>query len=770
MKRVAGVGLVFFVLSVFTVALAASPAQLAETVRSSLMDAQLGLMIAPAQVDAPLAQAEAAYSKLRLGQLEPAADKRAREALSEARTALAAEDEAAFAAARAQLWTTLLSSSFDLTLKAIEAGDTQAAAQWLILREFRQATRFSRPGADATLALQRWQEGKLSQTEALEAVRADLLDTYQARLGETLADVAAARAQNFPLRVAESSALAAGYFNILAPSYREQRGAAAVSSVRGAFARGNLEQIHAGLGGFRAAPLSAEDQQRRAGQMLRFLSLVPIEYSRGIRGGEVAVDLELSEAVSFQEAAAAAFADVEGDLTKLDAAAAAQASRGFAEVTGMLEAARQRTAVAEPAALKASVESLTETLRSVMPSAWLRQNSSADFDVIEEALSQLEAAVATGAYAQAEASRIEAYAILESGPEAKLTAFAPQFVPPIENAFWYGQEPKGLAYLLSRHAPLVEIKATRAHLSAQLQDAEAAIGGSKAPGSIATNSAIIVFREGLEAVLILASLLGSLKLASTRKFRKPLWIGVWSALVASVVTFLILRGALMAFAQFGEKLEAVVSLVAIGVLLVITNWFFHDTYWTDWMAGFHKKKARIMGASVGQFVGLGLLGFTSVYREGFETALFLQALVLEAGTLSVLIGTVLGLAATFAVGYVIFQVQTKLPVKKMLIVTAVMLGAVLLIMVGNTTHALQVVGWLPTHPLRFVEFPYWAGLWFGFYATWEGLLLQAVSAIFVGGSYFLAERVKGKKRRTPSGGKAVGEASLRAASGTSVAD
>lgn len=101
-------------------------------------------------------------------------------------------------------------------------------------------------------------------------------------------------------------------------------------------------------------------------------------------------------------------------------------------------------------------------------------------------------------------------------------------------------------------------------------------------------------------------------------------------------------------------------------------------------------------------MGLGLLGSTSVYRKGFETALFLQALVLEAGSLSVQAGVVLGLAATFAVGYVVFTVQTRLPYKKMLVVTAVMLGGVLLIMVGNTAHA-----------LRFAKFLYWAGLWFG---------------------------------------------------------
>lgn len=747
--------------------LAASPAQRAEAVQNGLAAAQLQLMILPESARAPLQQAERAYTQLGLEQLEPAADARVRNALNRTAQAVSTGDEATFAASKAQVWTALLKAGFDQTTRAVRAGDAARADTWLVLREFRQATRFSRPDADATLALRRWQQGELSQTQALKAVRTDLLDTYGARLDETLADVAAARAQGFSARAAEAAALSQGYFAILAPSFRNQRGAAALEQSQAAFAGlvrgGGVEPVQAALTGFRAAPLSEREQGRRAGQMLRFLSLVPVEYGRAVHNGEVTADLELREASSFQEAATAAFADLQGTLATRDAARTIHAAELFAGLTETLNAAGRHTKVATPDAVRTSVETLSQTLKETMPKAWSRPNSAADFDVIEEALSRLEAAVATGAYAQAENARIEAYAILESGPEAKLTAFAPQYKVSIENLFWYGQDPKGLAYLLSRHAPLAEVQASRAALSAQLSGAQTAVSGDKAPGSVATNAAIIVFREGLEAVLILASLLGSLKMASMNRFRKPLWVGVWSALLASAVTFLLLRGALLAFAQFGEKLEAVVSLVAIVVLLIITNWFFHDTYWTDWMAGFHKKKARIIGAGVGQFVGLALLGFTSVYREGFETALFLQALVLEAGSLSVLTGVALGLAATFAVGFVIFKVQTKLPYKKMLVVTAVMLGAVLLIMVGNTAHVLQVVGWLPTHPLRFAEFPYWAGLWFGFYATWEGLALQTVAGVFVTGSYFLAERLKERKRHVRPV-KSAPERSLRTAS------
>ena len=122
-----------------------------------------------------------------------------------------------------------------------------------------------------------------------------------------------------------------------------------------------------------------------------------------------------------------------------------------------------------------------------------------------------------------------------------------------------------------------------------------------------------------------------------------------------------------------------------------------------------------------------LLGFTSVYREGFETALFLQALTLEAGALTVLQGVRLGLAGVVAVFALVVSLERKLPHKKMLIVTGVLITWVLVVLVGQTVQPMQEVGWLPVTPDRGPSLPYWAGVWLGLYPTWEGLLLQAAA-------------------------------------------
>jgi high-affinity iron transporter len=743
-----------------------SPAAIAEAVRSDLIQAQIALSSDPQAAQNHLDSAYGHYQSglaASISKLAPSIHQQISTGFTHAGAAIGNGDGVAFAAARAEIWTALLAAGYSATQQALRAGDGNMAQQWLTLREYRTATRFTRPNADATLAIARFRAGQASQDEALQAFSADLLDTYQARLTEALGDLVAADQEQFASRRAEFGTLAAGYFAILVPAYAEQRGNAAlttateqfsalqIASLTGQPISPPLTNVEAALQGFRAAPLNVAEQTRRAGQLLRFLSLVPVEYDRGVSSGQVTKDLEIREAITFHEGAAAAFADLRSVLEARDPAKTAQVADLLGATEQQLIATGKQTSITDPSQIDSATAQTISLLREIMPPEWQKNNSSADFDVIQTALDQMINAVTAGDYVLAESARLEAYAILESGPEAKLIAFAPQYTPVLEGLFWNGHaEAAGLATLIERNAPVNEIKATRILLNQQLAESEKALGGNNnAPAAVISNAAILVFREGLEAVLILASLLGSLKIGEQRRFRAPLWWGVALAFAATILTWILAQGVLTALARYGERLEAVVSLIAIGVLLLITNWFFHDVYWKGWMSNFHQQKKRILiGGVLGQMIGLMVLGFTSVYREGFETVIFLQALVLESGANIVLGGVALGLLATFMVGVLVFAVQAKLPHKKMLIFTGVLIVVVLVQMVGHTTHVMQVVGWLPTSPIRWLAplLPYWIGLWFGLYATWEGLACQAAAGVFTIGSYFVAEAMQKQAR------------------------
>jgi high-affinity iron transporter len=170
-------------------------------------------------------------------------------------------------------------------------------------------------------------------------------------------------------------------------------------------------------------------------------------------------------------------------------------------------------------------------------------------------------------------------------------------------------------------------------------------------------------------------------------------------------------------------------------------------YWTSWIAQFHSRKRRLLQGETGLILGLVALGFTSVYREGFEVVLFLQALVLEASGMVVLAGTIAGLLLVAVLGLITFKLQVNLPYRKMLVVTGVLIGAVLLQMAGKTVYSMQVVGWMPIHPIQGAPFPYWLGSWFGIYPTYEGLIIQLLAGAFVIGSYYLAEWLQKQRRQ-----------------------
>lgn len=744
-----------------TRAAASPPAQVAETIRSSMFTAQMSLPSDIAMSEIHLSQAEVAYTghfQATIAAANPAADERIHAGFERMRAALTEPSAGEFAAARAQVWTAVLGGGYTVVERAIQRGDTIGAQTWLGVREFRTATRFLRPDADATLALLELAAGSVRAQDAIQFLRADLFDTYQARLNETLRDLEAAGENGFAIRQAELAGLAAGYFEILAPAYTEQRGTQALDEARGLFReletavvtganpRPVLDSISALLENFRAAPLSPAEQNRRADQLLRYLNLVPVEYERGVSNGQVTKQFEIQEAVTFHEAAQAAFDDLRDLLNASHPQETSQAAQMIHLLGEQVRQASAGLSVTDPEEVRATTAQLVSLLEASMPAEWQEGGAAGDFDLIEAMLDQMIASVRAGEYDLAESARIEAYAILESGPEARLSVLAPQSKVLIEDLFWNGQGAhKGLAFLIQNETPLNEVKASRVALDSELEHVEELLSVQSAPAAVIGNAGIIVFREGLEAVIILASLMGSMKADESRKYRRPMWAGAGLALLATMLTWALARGILVSLARYGERLEAIVSLTAIVVLLLITNWFFHRTYWTGWIASFQSRKKRLLTGEAGLVLGLVSLGFTSVYREGFETVLFLQALVLDSGASLVLAGVGVGLLATVLVGIMTFKLQARLPYMKMLIITGVLIGGVLLVMVGKTVHVLQVVGWMPTSPLPGVTTPYWLGTWFGAYATWQGLGMQLAAAVFVIGSYYLAEALrKGK--------------------------
>jgi high-affinity iron transporter len=263
--------------------------------------------------------------------------------------------------------------------------------------------------------------------------------------------------------------------------------------------------------------------------------------------------------------------------------------------------------------------------------------------------------------------------------------------------------------------------------------------------SAVINAAILVFREGLETILVLAAVMASF-LGGNRVYRRPVAIGGGIGLLATVGTWFAAIWIIGLFGGSGLTLQAATGLPAILVLLVVMNWFFHKVYWTGWISHHHKRRRGLLAGGDGAGVrrallGFALLGFTSIYREGFEVVLFLQNLRVTFGSSVVLEGVALGALFTAAVGVLTFALHQKLPYKRLLIITGGMLLVVLFVMVGEEVNEMQLAGWIGTTPIG-VSLPGWAGQWFSLFPNVETIVAQVGAMLIVVGSYLAAQYLR----------------------------
>ncbi|MDW8059316.1 MAG: FTR1 family protein [Thermomicrobium sp.] len=280
----------------------------------------------------------------------------------------------------------------------------------------------------------------------------------------------------------------------------------------------------------------------------------------------------------------------------------------------------------------------------------------------------------------------------------------------------------------------------------------ARFGGSPDPEraagawSAALSASVLVFREGLEAILVLAALFASLRRTSER-LPRAIAFGGFLALLATVATWFIVVWIIgLGETVFSElQVQAATGLLAVIVLLVVMNWFLHRFYWTGWIRAHTRREADLAkqlqrGLLTPQraFLGLAFLGFSAVYREGFETVLFLQDTRLHWGMSVIEVGAGLGLLLTVIVGWLTLLAHRRLPYQRMLVLTGAMLGLVFVVMVGEQAQEMQLAGWIPTTTIG-LSFPDWIGTWFAVFPTAETLLAQGLAVALVLGSFLVSK-------------------------------
>jgi high-affinity iron transporter len=278
-------------------------------------------------------------------------------------------------------------------------------------------------------------------------------------------------------------------------------------------------------------------------------------------------------------------------------------------------------------------------------------------------------------------------------------------------------------------APMSEIRTSAAEIRTGLVDVDRTLAekGFAAPLLAFLFSFTILFREGVEVVLLLAILLGALSAGRASGYRKPLAGGVLAALAATAVTWLLTTLVLELAPVQRELLEGVTAVAAVAVLFTVSFWLvsrLDHKHWLEFM------RARVASAiSAGSAAAFAGLGFTAVYREGFETVLFYQALAIFAKGLMlyVVLGFLAAVVGLAAVAYAVLKLGRRLPVKPMLTTGASILLLLSVTFAGNAVRSLQGADWVSVTPVDgdWARLPVFVAELTGIHPTREGLTVQA---------------------------------------------
>ena len=314
-----------------------------------------------------------------------------------------------------------------------------------------------------------------------------------------------------------------------------------------------------------------------------------------------------------------------------------------------------------------------------------------EIDVIREQLMATEIFYELGdtqaAYASARSAYLDSYEYVE----IPLRAIAPHFTYEVEYQF------ATLRNQINDGATIEDISTTIISLERSLDESERLVSGTGtiAPMIAFISSFAIIFREGLESVLILGAIITYLEASRNQKFKKYVHYGIGLAIGATAVTWVIASYIIEISGANRELIEAIAALSATAVLFYVSFWILNKIEHKRWME-FVKAKVFQASAAGGASVFV-MLSFFTVYREGFETVLFYQAMFSFAKYMELYVGLgfIVGMITLFGVYFGFRKLGKRLPLRALFGLT-MGIGAYLSIaFLGNAIREFQVLDYIP---------------------------------------------------------------------------
>jgi high-affinity iron transporter len=304
---------------------------------------------------------------------------------------------------------------------------------------------------------------------------------------------------------------------------------------------------------------------------------------------------------------------------------------------------------------------------------------------------------------------------------------------PVDKPFRMMVEAEMLRYraMLKNGEPIAAAESQADRIQELLTEVQHLLGRTRLPAGATFFSAfVILLREGLEAILVLAAIFALLIKAGRRDAMPYVHAGWIAALALGGMTWLVASYVIVIGGATREVTEGITALVAAAILLYVGFWMHRKAYADRWHSFLHGQLRDALSART--MWALALVSFLAVYREAFETVLFYQALWIQAAPayVPVLGGLLTAAVALIVLGWLILRGSIRLPLGLFFGATSVLLALLAVIFVGKGVAALQEAGSLPVDPVNVPAIPA-----LGLYPNLQGLALQALLILLIGGVF-----------------------------------
>jgi high-affinity iron transporter len=285
--------------------------------------------------------------------------------------------------------------------------------------------------------------------------------------------------------------------------------------------------------------------------------------------------------------------------------------------------------------------------------------------------------------------------------------------------------------MLKNGEPIAAAESQAGRLQELLAEAQHRLEGTRLPaGATFLSAFVILLREGLETILILAVIFALLIKADRRDAMPYVHAGWISALVLGGMTWLVASYVIVISGATREVTEGITALVAAAILLYVGFWMHRKAYADRWRTFLQGQLRDALSARTTW--ALALVSFLAVYREAFETVLFYQALWIQAAPayVPVLGGLLAAAVALVVLGWLILRGSIRLPLGLFFGATSMLLALLAVIFVGKGVAALQEARTLPIDPVNVPAIPA-----LGLYPNLQGLALQVLLILLIGGVF-----------------------------------